>query len=278
MNKENFNLIAKLLLNYNWLGNRLDQLSSLLFDDCKNETQRHLIIELIGRVKYVDDGILLHDLKSYLDFLENTGINKTDLLFTATAMDSDPDSSHVIAYALKNLLEREGWVGQKVISDANKIVKEARDRKTIIFVDEFIGTGHSVCSRIKTISARLSAAKISGFKFGVFALACMEGARDKIKDEFEIDVFSNNFLKKGISDYRPPEQAALSIAIMRELEHLLSTECGQENLESLGWGQAEALFARENGNSPNSVFPVFWWPEYSNKSTRSTIFVRAMGR
>lgn len=47
---------------------------------------------------------------------------------------------------------------------------------------------------------------------------------------------------------------------MIALEAGLSQEHGKIKLPSLGYNGAQAAYCREQANTPNSVFPVFWWP------------------
>ena len=83
-------------------------------------------------------------------------------------------------------------------------------------------------------------------------------------------------LGKGISDHYQGESLPQAIDAMLALEMLLEPEVGGEKLPSLGWGKAEALYAASVGNTPNSVFPVFWWRYLCQMKERDTILHRAM--
>ena len=64
---------------------------------------------------------------------------------------------------------------------------------------------------------------------------------------------------------------------MKNLEiRLLADKISDNNMPSLGYGEIEALYKRENGNTPNNVFPIFWWPRDKNELKRSTIMTRVL--
>ena len=64
--------------------------------------------------------------------------------------------------------------------------------------------------------------------------------------------------------------------LMDELEDNLSQNYNGKELPKYGYGKVESLYAREDGNTPNSVFPIFWWPFYKNQNVRVTLLTRAM--
>ena len=62
---------------------------------------------------------------------------------------------------------------------------------------------------------------------------------------------------------------------MWRLEAGLKEMIGRESLPHFGWGAAEALFGSPY-NTPNSVFPIFWWPKTRDNSDRNTILRRLL--
>jgi hypothetical protein len=65
---------------------------------------------------------------------------------------------------------------------------------------------------------------------------------------------------------------------MVELELLLAPVINQYELKkySFGYNAAEAIYSLEGcqGNTPNSVFPIFWWPRNVTGNQRNTILTR----
>lgn len=64
---------------------------------------------------------------------------------------------------------------------------------------------------------------------------------------------------------------------MYKLEDKLSKVYEGRKLPRLGFSRAESLYSREGGNTPNNVFPVFWWPFLETRKQRKVMFIRAMG-
>ena len=65
---------------------------------------------------------------------------------------------------------------------------------------------------------------------------------------------------------------------MLRLESYLQAKHDNLELPSLGDGEAEALYYMKYGNTPNSVFPVFWWPFLADGTERTTLLDRHENR
>ena len=84
------------------------------------------------------------------------------------------------------------------------------------------------------------------------------------------------WLKKGIEQLSDKDEIPGDYSVMDVLEANLSSKYFDVNLPCRGYGASEALFARKNGNCPNNVFPVFWWPQLGDSSMRRPLFPRSM--
>ena len=81
-------------------------------------------------------------------------------------------------------------------------------------------------------------------------------------------------LERGISDFYKGAELRRGRTYMRILESLLDQEFGQKPFPAFGYGGAEALFAIKNRDVPNSVFPIFWWPQLANGNRRQPLLTR----
>ena len=67
-----------------------------------------------------------------------------------------------------------------------------------------------------------------------------------------------------------------AIKNMLALEGKLATQINETQLcdHSLGYGNAESLFAIQGANPPNNNFPIFWWKRYADDKERKTLLNR----
>lgn len=70
----------------------------------------------------------------------------------------------------------------------------------------------------------------------------------------------------------------LSISNMKDLESKLAQQKTYYELSnySFGFNGAEALYSLDGckWNTPNSVFPIFWWPRLFDDKPRQTLLTR----
>jgi hypothetical protein len=272
MKREDFKKCYELILRQNWLSEKKDKLSNLLAS-CTNEDQKNLIIALLEDFHYINHDILTKLLESAASYIVNdTGFEMEKTQIVGMANDSNPDSSQWILQLLRPFLSEKGWNNVKITTNffqgVSKLNKEGLTQ--LVLVDEFIGSGQTVEARINHLT---SSAK-NKYEIKACFMAGMVGGINRVSKSF-IDFKCFLPLKKGISDkYLSPEREK-AIRHMSELENYLLQQINEKKLKNyhLGYNQAEALYS-SYGNTPNSVFPFFWWPYDVQKELRHPILTR----
>ena len=214
-----------------------------------------------------------------LEIVTEPEIFEQTTLIAAMSVGSGADSGQATIYSIKSLLQEHSWTKHKIINDAlhsYKTLKSHAPLRDIILVDEFIGSGRTAIGRVNTIKRQFKEKGIDDYSIRVKVLASTKTGIENITNE-GINISSQIILPKGISDYFDNSLIDEKLALMEKLETILSTDFNGREMPSLGYGKAESLYFRINTNLPNSVFPIFWWAEYSNKKTRKTLLTRAMG-
>ena len=276
LHRNEFHAAFSLAINQPWLAPRLEALSSLLYNDCRDQNERNLLIDLIRRIESLDDTRFLGHLRSIIEKIQNEdGFDPRKTLLVALTADSAPDSGQYVLYALKPILQE---LGISSIHTANKfgycckMIKKCPEIAWIILIDEFLGTGNTLVGRVQQIRQGLAETRGNVRISARFVAAQFNGLLHAANSG--IDVYAEVMMERGISDSALPVDE--SISAMQSLEECLSRRYGERDLPSLGYGKAEALYRRDNGNTPNSVFPIFWWAEYEGSRSRATILTRNM--
>lgn len=276
-----FSIIFQLQKKQPWLSERHDEVLELLFADCKTDEQRQLILELLDRfifLKESDYNQSLHDLAD--EIVTNPSLESGTTQLVSLTADNYSDSGQSILYALKPRLEKRGWREHLAINRFGSSYKEfhrANDKhKNIIFVDEYIGSGQTVLSRYKELKRVYSEKGINDITIKVFVIAASTVGLEFLKQN-NIETFFLHEIKKGISDHSNDINRNHHLDLMSKLEDSLSQRYNDSDLPRMGYGGTESLYGREEGNTPNSVFPIFWWPFYIDEKKRKTILTRAMG-
>lgn len=269
--KEDYNKFIQLYSRQNWLVEKELNLEELI-SICDTNDQKNLVFNLLDRFYYVKEDTVHFLLTQMVDYIVNCGFKKERTQMVACTYDDEADSGQKMLDMIKIPLYERGWRNVKTTNAIGKAVKPLLDGKNqIIIIDEFIGTGQSLRTRIDWLRKSI--------KMPVEIKCCfMAGMKNAIKSlqTDSIDIFCPLQLDKGISEHFVKEDLRYAIANMFGLESKLAQEIKEKKLSdySFGYGRAEALYSLENGNTPNSVFPIFWWIKDYTGNERKTILTR----
>ena len=274
LKKEDFDRVYGLYPKQSWLCEKESSLIELI-ELCDTAEHKDLIIDLLSEFKYLDQKVL----NTFLNYLSDCIINDsgftedTTIIASITADDSADSSQKVLDY-IKVPLFKMGWSNVTTVNRFNDIPKHILKGKTqIILIDEFIGSGKTIHHRLRSTNGWPK----TEFKLKFCFLTGMNNAIQDIEN-LGYEVFCPLRLPKGISERYDEVRAIDATVKMNELENKLAQQINTHNLStfSMGYNDTQALYSLESclGNTPNSVFPLFWWPKYSNDKQRNTLLTR----
>lgn len=244
---------------------------------CRDEEDYNLLYELFQQLdNNILDGSKCYDM--LCDMAEAIKKNETEGVHTAlcvmrTKNDPDADGSQAIVNDLKIALKLTGDFKYNYsavcFEDIERLYRKGY--RHFIVVDDFIGSGKTVDARYQYFLNRNLADATIGFYF----LAGMTMGLNYCRNR-NIPVHCCMIMNKGITDHCHNKILPQRTLSMNYFESLLGKESGTAKLEenSWGYGHAEALWCRQFGNIPNSVFPIFWWNKNFDGSNRQTVFTR----
>lgn len=254
-----------------WLKDRQNPLIDLI-DECEKENQQQLVFELLERFTFLDAPDFQKAIQGIADYIQITlGLGPDDATISASDNGKYSDSSQLVVYSLKAAQWNvPGWTTNSFVSNLSHLVESA-SKGNLVLVDEFVGTGETAEKKVNWLRKELANTGSSPkIYFGV--VAGMEAGLARVKTVVD-GVFAAHELNRGISDYYPADEIQTRLDAMVELERQLGREGRRGKLKkhSLGYKKSESLYSRSNGNTPNNVFPVFWWDVRSDGSSRNPI-------
>lgn len=242
---------------------------------CGCDEEKNLMFDLMNRFFYADSHVLNAAYQQIvIRICCGWGLDPSNSIITTVNRKNYSDSSEAVLWHLKSRFsEFDGWEPINfVLGLANAVGKVAADG-SLVLVDEFVGTGSTATKAVKWLRDSLASAGKASVKVYVCCLVSMvDGFRtvEAVAD----DIFSSVFLNKGIDDFYDDSRRAEEVKNMLRIESELEKKVGKETLPSLGYKKSQSLYAQENGNIPNNVFPIFWWKWKAGKVKRCPLFYR----
>jgi hypothetical protein len=269
-----FHELIKLYSNQQWLLHREEQLLELM-ELCEAEDQRDLIISLLEEFRFISDdyySFLLEKLAEHI--VNNTGFTEKTTQIVACTRDEEADSGQKILDQLKFPLFHAGW---KKVKTVNRLGDSIRNHKKgytqIVLIDEFIGSGKTLNNRIRELQNDIG----NHFDLKCCFLVGMSHAVQSLQRS-GFDIFCPLLLQRGISSRFEESKLVSAILNMKNLEKKLAPHVYEKDLRdySFGYERSETLYSLEGckGNTPNNVFPIFWWPRDSKNRDRNNILTR----
>ncbi len=270
-NRQEFDWVLSLLTKQKKMLRGHDQALVELYRICDNNFQRILLKDLIVRFNCFDDEVYnmaLLDLSSHISSL---GYKLDQTALVAVCHDSLADSSQAVLNDLKVYVQRD-YGSVKFINRFDKISKYYNTGiRHFIAVDEFCGTGQTLCNRYKNfINYHLNNATID-----FCVIAGMKTAEKRCIEQ-GLNLYMIYSMERGISDNYTGDSLLRSISEMQSIELKLAEKINETELSGyyFGYGRSESLYTRLDRNVPNNVFPVFWWKKNRDNTNRVPILDR----
>lgn len=263
-----------------WLAESQRQAALLdLFKLCGTLPQQSLILNLLRRFRYVSVAEYTNLLSSIANrIISDWRLNENTTQVASASYDARADSSHAILQDIKPVFAARDWHNYKDTQQLGKVASRIQQFPDVVILDEFVGTGETMLNRVRTLSdnCRRSLEEHGiqeDFSISVAVIAATTIGKEAIERE-GIRFSAEIVMSRGISDSFTGDKRTDAVTGMELLESRLAPIWNTIPLPSFGYGRCEALYAKEAGNTPNSVFPVFWWPLLRSGKRRQTILHR----
>jgi hypothetical protein len=258
-----------------WLEQKSERVHDL-WELCLSIDEQMLLASLLHRFEFITSQLLETILRGFQkQITEVWSLNSNSTKIVALNDGSDADSSQAILWHLKSALTiSDGWSSKQLVNSlvlaAKKTITDGID---VVLVDEFVGTGKQASRRINWLKSQLALRNCKPRRIYVCVVARLQNPQYDITPLVD-GYYSGLTLKRGLSDHLdgPARDAALSQ--MLRLESELLPMYRKSRLPSLGYGKSEALYSSEAGNTPNNVFPIFWWKWLKNGISRKPLVQR----
>ncbi len=275
LTSDEFTRILSLLDKQQWLRPRQNELFELI-DLCQTVDEQILVCDLLHRFLYFTSAEIDKAAKAIADkIMEDWKLPPNNTIIVAMDPSHEADGSKVVLYHLKNHLNPDdGWSESNLSTNIGDVAQNV-NTGTVVLIDDFCGTGETIERRYTWLKNRLSSRGLTSIDCRVCVVAAMEFAQYKLSGA-GIPIFSVYSLKKAITEHLAGSELQTAVAAMKRIESELMQNWHGQSWDSLGYQQSESLYSYE-GNSPDNVFPIFWWRRLKTAKLRNTL-LRRLGK
>ncbi|GBR34610.1 hypothetical protein GCM10007870_29170 [Gluconobacter kondonii] len=264
------NLLEKQL----WLFKKAPEFTALLAE-CPSDQHRQMIIDLLARTTYVSAVQYFDIIDQMREHVETVWkLTPAETLFVSSNNKHHIDSSKEVLNQLKSSAwKNSAWNRQQFHVAFSSAINAAKDGYTLVITDDFVGSGGSMLKALDWFVRESNKKNISIDLRVLTAGGCQEGISNIRSNGYTVECMLT--IKKGLSDYLSGQSLSDALSQMTDLENALAkisinSFCNYR----LGWGQQEAIYVRQGGNTPNNVFPIFWWRRLKHGKVRGSIMHR----
>lgn len=263
-----------LLQRHPWLVEKHSELMEV-FVLAKTPENQLLVLALMHEMVFLKRSDYVAAAADILTTVQSTwNLTPNDTVIVSLNHDGNVNSSHELLYLLRTMRwASPDWTSSKFKNSYAEVLT-IPDLKNVVLVDEFSGSGNQISRSLKWFADRTNV-NGSSVNMHVALVAAMTSAENAI-GAYTANMTVIHRIPKAISERWSPAEAAIKIMLMTEIEDRLQQICMAGALKRfrLGYDRSEAMYSREEGNTPNNVFPLFWWNRLGDGTVRSTLLHR----
>ena len=238
-----------------------------LLDSCPSDGHRQMLIDLLARTTYVTADRYFGFVSRMREHVETVWkLTPTTTLFVSSNKDHADSSREVLNQLKSTRWEGSGWKKQQFHVSFSTAIEKANNHDTLVIVDDFVGSGGSMLKALTWLAKAAFDRRIVIDLRVLTVGGCKEGIEFIEGKGYEVQCMVP--ITKGLSDHLSGQQLIDSLRQMTDLENAMAAEIhGGLGFDKyrFGWGKQEAVYVRQGGNTPNNVFPVFWWRRLKNR-------------
>lgn len=258
-----------------WLSKVNREFSELLAS-CPSDLHRQMLIDLLARTTHISAVDYLDIIEKMRQHVEDAwNLDPLTTLFVSSNNKHHVDSSKEVLNQLKSSAWKSlAWKKQLFHVAFSTAIAAAKDGHTLVIVDDFVGSGGSMLKALKWFEEAAEKNKVAIDLRVLTVAGCEEGISNIQKAGFAVHCMVP--IRKGLSDHLSGQELVDAVNQMTDLEDALDAKIGEKaNFAAyrFGWRRQEAVYVRQGGNTPNNVFPIFWWRPLKS-GTRSPVMHR----
>lgn len=285
MSKTEHSELVRIISQHPWLSEKYSELKNLLFSECENDEHRYLVTTIFSELVHIDLHMYKELIKGVAENISKTHFSPSTTLIVSMTGDRSADSGQHVLYELKYFLRYFTWTGYTAVNkynESHKIFKEnGQQDNHIILVDNFIGSGRTVQTRIDWIKETFKQKNYRIPNISVKVALCTQSGFEILKEN-GVDIFASKIVNDKLIEnlfYSPAIDHYIGMMEYLESKLLQVYKTKKNNtkiLPSLGYGKAQVALSIETMNTPNNVFPIFWWQFYKDEKERRVLLLRDM--
>ena len=226
----------------------------------ESDSDRDLIMELTKNYLVVNvDEYCKYLMKVFKNFIEDNKylLDDLDTIHIFPIQDKDyfdkTKSGNIICYFLQGIPFRKFSVFRdkrvRLIETFSGLEKHKDEIKTLILVDDFVGSGDTALACINTKKKK----GITKDKINVLTLVLQECGK-KAVEGYGVPIYASVIKNKAISDNYEHKEAEKKVEQMKKISKQIRVK--EHNLY-LGYKESEALVTMNK--TPNNTLPFYWY-------------------